>query len=113
MHPEVLNNRPTSPLSVVRIDCSQSPKSALTGVLQWVSACPERGDLHIVLPSVRGQPAVRSALLSLQQLGCRVTLRVTQGHPERPPGCCPARPIRTESFGRVRTGSRGMTAKIS
>ncbi|MFH0851910.1 MAG: hypothetical protein V1876_04145 [Candidatus Peregrinibacteria bacterium] len=77
MHPEVLLDRPFSPLSVVRIDCSQSPKSALTGVLQWVSACPERSGLHVVLPSVRGQPAVRSARLGLQRLGCRVTSKIS------------------------------------
>ncbi|MDD5103348.1 MAG: hypothetical protein PHX93_03025 [Candidatus Peribacteraceae bacterium] len=77
MHSEMLIQRPTSPLAVVRIDCSQSPQSALTGVLQWVSACPDRGDLHIVLPAVRGQPAVRSALLGLQQLGCRVTAKIS------------------------------------
>ncbi|MDD5739723.1 MAG: hypothetical protein PHO20_03070, partial [Candidatus Peribacteraceae bacterium] len=65
--------RPTSALSTIRTYCSRSPETALTGVLEWVSAFPNCSDLHIVLPSLRGQPSHRQALLSLQRLGCRVT----------------------------------------
>lgn len=76
MHPEVLISRPISPLSTVRIDCSRSPESAMNGVLQWISAFPEHAHLHIVLPSLRGQPAHRQALGNLQRLGCRVTAKI-------------------------------------
>lgn len=75
MHTEVLVPRPLSALSTVRIDCSKSPEAALTSILEWVSAYPERTDLHIVLPSIRGVPAHRRALSRLQRLGCRVTLK--------------------------------------
>ncbi|MDO8469011.1 MAG: hypothetical protein Q7S29_04610 [Candidatus Peribacter sp.] len=76
MQPEVLIQRPSSALSAVRIDCSRSPDTALVGVLEWISAFPNRSDLHIVLPSLRGQPAHRQALSSLQRLGCRVTCKI-------------------------------------
>ncbi|MDD5041950.1 MAG: hypothetical protein PHX87_06070 [Candidatus Peribacteraceae bacterium] len=76
MQSETLISRPTSALSAVRIDCSRSTDLALIDVLEWISSFPNRSDLHIVLPSLRGQPAHRQALSSLQRLGCRVTCKI-------------------------------------
>ncbi|ALM09829.1 MAG TPA: hypothetical protein DEB30_02215 [Candidatus Peribacter riflensis] len=76
MHPEVLTDRPISALSAVRIDCSKSPETALTAVLDWISTCPDRAQMHVILPSLRGQAAHRQALSGLQRLGCRVTCKI-------------------------------------